>query len=173
MATRKKIVIIDGYNVIHRAPALEKQLDTALQMAREGLINYCRQWLSAKRDVSEMLVVFDGDSSVTGENRPSAPGIRSVYTRTGESADDRVLSMVRGLQDGTQCLVVSDDNYITTNASSLGAAVMKSSDFLTVLSRHGSNIKSAISPHMDKTGLSPAEKRKINNSLIEEWGLGT
>ena len=43
-------VILDGYNVIHALPALERQLDRGLEAAREALVSLCRSYQSRRGD---------------------------------------------------------------------------------------------------------------------------
>ena len=90
---QKRIIIIDGYNVVHRIPRWAEQLDASLERGREALLIYCRRWMQTRGDVWLFVVVFDGDSEVTAAHSSAGPGVRVLYTQTGETADDRILEL--------------------------------------------------------------------------------
>ena len=73
---QKQIMILDGYNLLHRLPHWAKRLDESLEQGREALLGYCRRWMSTRGDVWLFCVVFDGDSSVSGGLRSAGKGIR-------------------------------------------------------------------------------------------------
>jgi len=130
---KKKIMIIDGYNVIHRIPELSKRLSNSLESAREGLISYCKKWRMTRRDISECYVVFDGDSSVLGARSQVARGIRVVCTKTKESADDRILNLIEQGHGTGEYVVVSDDNKVCQGSRRLDAKVISVSEFYGTL----------------------------------------
>lgn len=167
---KKRIIIIDGYNVIHKDAALKKQLDISLAHARKGLVEFCLRWLSVRGDVSEFWIIFDGDSSVMQWPGVSSRGVRVVFTRTKEDADDRILSLLRDAGDNAEYVVISSDNYVSGNARQLGARIMPVSDFFCT---GGSKRKSFLKReyHAAHDDLSPAEERMINESLRKEWGI--
>lgn len=130
---RKRIMILDAYNILHRLPAWKPLLEVSLEGARETLLNYCRRWMMQRGDVWLFVVVFDGDSSVAGGHSSAGPGVRVVYSPSGQAADDRILEILREFGERFDYVVVSDDRYVTGKAVQLGAAVMTSSAFGAVL----------------------------------------
>lgn len=162
-------IILDAYNIIHCVPQLEKHLSTSLEEARSALVRYCIGWLVERRDVSEFRVVFDGDSSVIGSSRESSPGIRVEYTRTGETADDRIMRIVED-RSGGRCTVVSNDMELARNCKDMGAAIMTVSAFYSTR-QSGQRRHRVSSDTGDDKNLSAAEKDAINNMLKKEWGL--
>lgn len=110
------VIIVDGYNVIHRVPRLERLVEASLENSRAALLRYCSEWRTRRREVSAFYVVFDGDSSVTDGGTVSAPGVRAVFTHTGETADTRILNMLERAGRRDRYTVVSDDNEVRTYA---------------------------------------------------------
>lgn len=166
---KKRIVIIDGYNAIHRVTELRNRLEKSLASAREGLVEYCSRWLSARRDFSEFMIVFDGDSSVMPSDSGGC-GVRVIFTRTKEEADDRILTLVKDGCGNAALLVVSSDNYVSGNAKRHGARTMSVSDFFGMMTAGRKSFAKQDGFDGCKR-LSPAEERKINESLKKEWGL--
>jgi predicted RNA-binding protein with PIN domain len=126
-------MILDAYNILHRLPAWKPLLEVSLAGARETLLNYCRRWIMQRGDVWLFVVVFDGDSSVVGAHSSAGPGVRVVYSPTGQAADDRILEVLREFGEKFDYVVVSDDRYVTGKAVQLGATAMTSSAFGAVL----------------------------------------
>ena len=167
---KRTIAIIDGYNVIHRSSSMRRLLEKSLAAARKGLLDYCGRWLGSHGEVSDCLVVFDGDSSVMPGGSVGGLSVRAVFTRTKEDADDRILDIVRESPRDCRYLVVSSDNIVSGNARGLGAKVMSADDFLKMPAgrRPGRGLKIDA---RDEAELSPVQEREINESLRREWGL--
>ena len=165
---RKTVYILDGYNLIHRVPRWRKQLDISLERARESLLAYCRNWTTTRGDAWLFYVVFDGDCGITGGGTYGGRGIRVVYSRHGESADDRILKIIHENGDGFKYVVVSDDRYVFGNARRLEADIMSASEFSAVLDRH-ENTEPASGAESDK--LPSHEADAITRSLMKEWNV--
>ena len=168
---RKTIYIIDGYNVIHRVPRLRNTLARGLEPARRALLRYCSDWMRRRGDVWKFYVVFDGDSSVTGSHRQITPAVYAVFSRTGETADERIIEIVR--EQGADCrfVVVSDDNFVSGTAKQCDAEHMTTTRFLEVLTVPTGGPAAQREQEESKQGLSPSEEHRINESLKREWGL--
>ena len=171
----KNIYILDGYNLIHRIPRWKDQLNVSLERGREALLTYCRQWMQARGDVWLFYVVFDGDSTVTASQSSAGPGIRVIYSRTGETADDRILDIVYEFGDKCHYVVVSDDNYVSRNAKGLSADVMSVNEFAAVLSKKstigGSKKRGSTAGSGGDDKLSAQDEKSITESLMREWNV--
>ena len=161
-------VIVDGYNVIHQSSRLRPLLDRNLESARNGLIVQCSAWLSGKRHVRELVIVFDGDSAAAPYSSPPVSHVKVLYSRTGEKADDRILSLLKACPEAGECVIVSEDNDITQPAKQLGACVLSAREFLESPPRHQ---KQGQVSDDAKTGLSPADVKSLNDDLRREWGI--
>lgn len=169
MGTRR-VVVLDGYNVIHRVPELARHMESSLEAARNALIAICAEWLATRRDVSRFFVVFDGDSAVPGNMSSPHSGIQVLFTPTGETADERILRVVEVCGDQRRYLVVSDDNYVTRLSGRLDARVMSVSQFFRTVrgTRRRRAVRSDFAP---ARGLTPIEQARINRELERRWGL--
>ena len=167
----KNTIIVDGYNAIHRSAHLERLLGRSLEAAREGLVAYCAEWISRRGDAEQFIVVFDGDSSVVGGSILGRPGIKVIYTATGESADDRILDIIRRVPDpGRRYVVVSDDNSVSGSARAMKMRAMQVSEFVSVLRAPASKAP-ANSRDDDERPLSRAEQEELNRDLRKVWGI--
>jgi len=156
-----KLLILDGYNVIHKIPQVAAQLNTSLEQARLSLSNFILTWKKQHAYNGNICIVFDGkDGSIS--NSQSLSGIKCVYTNTKQEADDRIISMVKNSQNSKTITVVSNDNYVTNNCKAHGA-VVKAVQFLLQPSKSRAS-------QPDKN-IDPATKKDINDYLRKEWGL--
>lgn len=164
-----RILIIDGYNVIHRAPEFQAQLRNSLEAAREGLLRYCGMWRDTRGDFAELHVVFDGDSTVGGLDNRMVRGVQITYTRTKEDADDRIRRMLDASPRGCKCVVVTDDGELASAVRSRGGGLMSSTEFANVLCRQK---RAARDEEQDeaKSPLSQADEKRINADLKRVWG---
>jgi predicted RNA-binding protein with PIN domain len=165
---RLKLILLDGYNVVHAVPSLARLAERGLDLAREGLVRRCAERAAARRDGTQFCVVFDGDSEVQGVRRGAAPAVDVVFSRTGETADERILALVDAQAAGTDCTVVSNDAYVTGQARLRRAAV------LSVEAWGGEGARRRVPTAPDrgdaKNGISPGVERAITDELRDLWG---
>ncbi len=168
---QKQIMILDGYNLLHKLPHWAKQLDVSLEQGREALLGYCRRWMSTRGDVWLFCVVFDGDSSVSGGLRTAGSGIRVFFSRSGQTADDRLLAIVDEFGPAFAYTVVSDDRYVQEKARLLGASVMSCERFALRLDgeRQGARRRQRREEHHEQK-VSGAEAASITDELRRLWG---
>ena len=162
-------MVVDGYNVIHRVPRFRKLMDVSLESARKALLQYCAEWITMRNDVWQFCVVFDGDSSVADSYGQTARGVRVLYSRSKEAADDKIIALME--QRGKTCryVVVTDDNRVLAGAKERNAATMSSATFASVLAQQRRGIRGNVSG--DDKELPPRERKKINDELKKVWGI--
>jgi len=118
--------LVDGYNVIRRAPELAARERESLQAGREAL---CRLLSTAARlSGDRFTVVFDGDRG--GGSLPGGLGVHVVFSSNRESADQL---LARRATAGVT--VVSSDREVRQTASRAGAITVTADDFLARLRR--------------------------------------
>ncbi len=122
-------VILDGYNVIHALPDLARQLDRSLEAARAALLNLCGAYRARRGDVERLCVVFDGSDAEAGGPREHQQGVTMLFSRQGEEADERILSLIRAGGSRGRFVVVSNDTEVSNNARALGAQVLSAATF--------------------------------------------
>jgi predicted RNA-binding protein with PIN domain len=167
----KRTVIVDAYNTIHQVPRLRRRLEKSLNEARETLIRQCGALLAARRDVGAFKLVFDGDSSVPGPRVHMVSGVQTVYTKSGESADERIVAMVRDAMIPSACLVVTADREVAAGAEAHGAVVMPPQAFFEEAASDPTPAGRGGADGSDKPELTGALAKSINDQLRKEWGI--
>jgi len=166
VSARCKTFIVDGYNVIRRVPAWRALFAKNVDAARRALLQYCREWRAGRRDVEQVIVVFDGDSSVGFVKQARIPGVRTLFTKTGEEADQRIILLVSRSEAPSEISVVSDDGEVIKAARSHRAMTMSAKEF------HDSRCRQRSAPETsDKVQLTPGEKDEINEMVKRAYGI--
>jgi len=116
-------IIIDGYNLVRQSSSFSAFDRQDIQLGRETLI----QALVAYKRIKghKITVVFDGTNApLFSQSRDQIKGIRILFSRSGESADDVIKRMAS--KEREKALIVSSDLDIVGFASSKGCATISS-----------------------------------------------
>jgi len=164
-----KRILVDGYNVIRRTPRWNDLFRRDMAEARSALLQHCATMKARHRDISEIVVIFDGDSSVASHPAPNAPGVRAIFTSTGVEADERIVEAVRS---GTprETLVVSDDAEVIGKSRRLGASVASAAQFQQGAIAHRGSTKPKPKVPDAKSDLTPSQEREINAEMRRTFG---
>ncbi len=120
-------IIIDGYNLIGVDHG-----DLAVQ--REGLIRLLAEYRKIRGH--DITVVFDGwKSGRRIEERLNSGGIKVVYSRLGEKADDVIARII--CTEKREWVVVSSDREIVLRAWSCGSVPVPSEKFRSLVEDPG------------------------------------
>ena len=123
------LYIVDGYNVILSRKAFTDK--RSLEEARTYLVRLIDSY--ASRKMIDVIVVWDGEGNHLSD-RSGGSRIKVIYTRTNQSADSKIVSMLESKTVRKRAIVVSDDRrHITTIAGNLGVKSIKVSEFLNLL----------------------------------------
>jgi predicted RNA-binding protein with PIN domain len=121
------LIIIDGYNLIHRTPALKPGGDRTLEQARDKLLNLL-SWAFGAGD-ARFIVVFDGAERGGREQHSDRVEVR--FSRPPASADDEIRGLVEDRVDRVDRLtVVTADLEVARHARAMGADIALSDLFL-------------------------------------------
>jgi predicted RNA-binding protein with PIN domain len=164
----KKLLIIDGYNVIHRIPELKPSLEAGLENARTRLALQVSAW-NHDHPAYECVIVFDGDESVSGGGESFLAGVRCVFSRKAHGADARIVGFVR--ESGGRAAditVVSDDNFVGNNCRAHGASVQPASFIMT---RKAPPAKRQADIAAGGKGLDRKAAAEIDRELRKKFGL--
>jgi len=113
LALPKAHLVVDGYNVTKRGFG-----DMSLEQQRKRLVTGLGGIAAQTGD--EVTVVFDGAERVLG--LPPAPrGVRVLFSRKGETADELIRRLVRAEPPGRPVLVVSSDREVAEGVRRHGA----------------------------------------------------
>ena len=158
-------LVLDGYNVIHGVPELQRRLDQSLEAARAALIDMCQVYKARRGDVGRVYVVFDGDETVGLRPAVDRGGVTVLFTSRKEEADDRIIGLIRTDAGKSRFVIVSDDNYIFNNARAQGARVMAVAEFYAQSKPPAGAARSAPRDAAgDKTALSARDAQQITDA---------
>lgn len=165
------VLLVDGYNVIHCVPRLERILDEqSLHRSREALLQHCGAWIHRRRDIDRCYVVFDGSDDVLPARDTSVAGVRAVYSRTGESADHRIRTMLDRADRRDSHTVVSDDKEVRSYARARRMQWMSTADFCRQRTAGTGPARDNDTPAEEKL-LSPGDAAAINAELRRHYGI--
>ena len=147
------VIIVDGYNLIHRTPALRPGPDRTLRQSREKLVNLLA-WAFGHGD-ARFIVVFDGAELPGVNERGGRIDVR--YSRPPRKADDDIRLIVEDqVERADRVTVVTADLEVARHARAMGADVALSDLFLG----------SVLGPGHTGPGEKPTT---ISKKELEEW----
>ncbi|GLI03103.1 NYN domain-containing protein [Phytohabitans aurantiacus] len=127
LALPRAHLVVDGYNVTKRGFG-----EMSLEQQRKRLITGLGGIAAQTGD--EVTVVFDGAERVHG--LPPAPrGVRVLFSRKGETADELIRRLVRAEPTGRPVVVVSSDREVADGVRRHGAYPLGADALLRRLSR--------------------------------------
>lgn len=142
-ATRKKSVIIDGYNLIYAWDDLKELADFSLEKARETLIDILSNYVAYTK--TEVILVFDAYLVKTADAREfERDGLRVVYTKQDQTADAFIERLMFELGPNYDIKVVTGDQLIQFSAVRSGILRTTANEFKDELISVGNEITSFI-----------------------------
>ncbi|MGW5673442.1 NYN domain-containing protein, partial [Micromonospora sp. NPDC003776] len=127
LALPKAHLVVDGYNVTKRGFG-----EMSLEQQRTRLISGLGGIAAQTGD--EVTVVFDGAERIHG--LPPAPrGVRVLFSRKGETADELIRRLVRAEPAGRPVVVVSSDREVADGVRRHGAYPLGADSLLRRLAR--------------------------------------
>jgi predicted RNA-binding protein with PIN domain len=153
--------ILDGYNVIYKISQLRHHLEISLEDARTALASFVLTWCRTHNHKGSITIIFDGRDGIINSNQ-SLCGIKCIFTKTKQEADDIIISIVRNSQNKKEITVVSDDNYVSNNCKAHGAQV-RPADFLTQPTAQGST--------QDEKAIDSKTEHEITDWLKKQYGM--
>ncbi|MCU7725689.1 NYN domain-containing protein [Actinoplanes sp. KI2] len=127
LALPRAHLIVDGYNVTKRGFA-----EMSLEQQRKRLITGLGGIAAQTGD--EVTVVFDGAERVHGLP-PTPRGVRVLFSRKGDTADELVRQLVRAEPAGRPIVVISSDREVADGVRRHGAYPMGADSLLRRLAR--------------------------------------
>ena len=113
-------ILVDGYNVIKRAPSFQAARAQSLAAARTQLITLLRN--RYRHTPHQVIVVFDGNERF--EQTSNEQRIRIIYSRHGETADSVIARLaIHARSEGREVEMYSDDIEVQQSVTSQGGMV--------------------------------------------------
>jgi uncharacterized protein len=92
----REILIVDGYNIIGDWPELRERKAESLELARDQLLDDLKEYKAITgRDV---IVVFDAYLTRGGQTEETIGGIKILYSKENETADELIERLVYGYE---------------------------------------------------------------------------
>jgi predicted RNA-binding protein with PIN domain len=120
-----KVLIVDGYNAIHKIPEVDDLLDESLEDARNAITDLAKEYQRRHGGIAEVHVVFDGRDEYRGFS--SIRG-NQVFSGTGEG-DKSIIHLAQDKSKNFHVIVVSDDNRVGNSSRAAGATVISVKKF--------------------------------------------
>ncbi len=127
LALPRAHLVVDGYNVTKRGFG-----EMSLEQQRKRLITGLGGIAAQTGD--EVTVVFDGAERIHGLP-PTPRGVRVLFSRKGETADELIRRLVRAEPPGRPVVVVSSDREVADGVRRHGAYPLGADSLLRRLSR--------------------------------------
>lgn len=161
------MLLIDGYNLLF-AMVRGDHARFDVDVEREHLISLLQRY---KRKKGACIVaVFDGNhftqSMLIGDSTVR-DGIKIIFTRSGESADDRIVEIVAKERDRKGIKVVTSDRAIVNAVEKLGSQTVSSQSFGAQLYRELDEPVCENPRDPKASGISPAEAK----SWLKKFGI--
>ena len=121
-------LLVDGYNVTKAGYG-----DVSLEAQRRRLL--AGLGALAARTGAEVTVVFDGSERALPVAVPAPRGVRLLFSREGETADEVLRRIARHEPPGRSVVVVSSDREVADGVRAAGARPVPSSALLRLLGR--------------------------------------
>ncbi|WP_165046280.1 MULTISPECIES: NYN domain-containing protein [unclassified Adlercreutzia] len=158
--SRKKLLIVDGYNVLRSGSRYKPvsrdhpdYTDDAFNIARERLINDVVNYTG--RDTSAIIVFDGGDNEFSDRKSQTVGGVRIVFSPTGQTADKVIEKLAHDARErGVETLVVSSDATIQDTVFGGGVDRMSANGFSHEVSMYYADARLDETPKV-------AEKRTI------------
>jgi predicted RNA-binding protein with PIN domain len=161
------LLLLDGYNVIHKIESLEKELRQGLQNARQKLAFFLLDWKKRKNFKGKLAVVFDGQSENFLDVNETIGDVKFYYSYKDSDADNHIIAILKKDKKPSRIIVITDDNYIRNHCKIYGAQV-KPVSFL--IQKERKKNQTPVTSGDDKH-ISIHDVHDINAYLKQKWGV--
>lgn len=154
-------LLVDGYNLIGLNKSLSSKVN--LQSLREDLLN--KLSLYKKSKIHKITVVFDGShSDNTCRTIENIYGIKVIYSKQNETADDIIKEIVENSENPGEILVVTSDNELKNAVRVEGVSITGSDTLAKRLKSYNQSDKHlSKSEYMEKYIKGYNEEEDISN----------
>lgn len=155
-----RLIVLDGYNIVHRSPQLKPGPGRSLREAREKLVNLL-SWMMGS-EAARFVVVWDGAEGGGRDERSGRIEVR--FSRPPEKADDLIRRIVETeIERVDRVTVVTADLEVARHARAMGADVSISDLFLA-------SALGAGGPGGEEGGAAEPEKpASLSKAEVEAW----
>ena len=135
----RRLIILDGYNLIFAWDTLTEVAAYSLEKARETLLDILASYSAYTK--TELMLVFDAYRVPDGAGSDFVKdGIRVVYTKQFQTADAYIEKLIHDLGPDYSIRVVSGDYLLQISAVTAGVSRMPPKEFIAEIARVESEI---------------------------------
>jgi predicted RNA-binding protein with PIN domain len=164
----KQIMLLDGYNIMHRLPQILSKRGASLEQRRNALAAFIAQWKKDHNYKGSMYLVFDGNNNqIKTLEQSISSGIKYIYSDQKEEADDKIISIIRNAKHPENITVISDDNFIANNVRSYGAYMKP----VAYLIKARKKINAAKHKGESEKKIDAATANRITDHMKKVWGV--
>ena len=139
----KRMLIIDGYNVIYSWESLKELADFSLEKARDTLMDILSNYVAFTK--TELILVFDAYLVKDGRGTDMIKdGYRVVFTKEDQTADTFIEQLMHELGPNYNIKVVTGDRLVQFSAVHSGILRMTSREFEEDVIKTGNEITAFI-----------------------------
>ena len=127
-APKKKMYIVDGYNVIHSWQSLKEAAKMDLEKAREILMDTLSNYVAFTK--TELVLVFDAYLVKYGEGSETLKeGYKVIFTKENQTADAYIEKMMSAIGPNYNITVITGDRLVQYSAVHSGILRMTAKEF--------------------------------------------
>jgi len=149
-------IIIDAWNVIWKIPEISELIPDDLAQARTKFNIAIKIYFQNKKSVYK--IIYDGQPGIIS-SKNEFKGQDIQFSKNPQSADQKILSVLRLQKNPSQWTIVSSDRELSGRAKSLGVKVISSEEFILKLR------KSRIQINEDSKKNNP----NLSKNEINDW----
>lgn len=139
----RRMVILDGYNLIYSWESLKELADFSLEKARDALMDLLASYVAYTK--TDLLLVFDAYLVKEGEGSEfMRDGFRVVYTKQDQTADAYIERVMHELGPDYSIRMVTGDKLLQYSAVHSGIARMTAKEFEDEVIKVGNEINEFI-----------------------------
>ena len=139
IAPQRRMVIVDGYNVIYSWDNLKALANVSLEEARDALMDILSNYVAYTK--TELVLVFDAYLVKDGKGSDfTRDGFRVVFTKEDQTADTYIEKMMAELGPNYHIRVVTGDRLVQNSAVVSGISRMTTKEFESEIAMIGKEI---------------------------------
>ncbi len=155
-------LIVDGYNIIHAIPELERACDRSLEHARLALEELLRVYQRSARSIERIYVIYDSKGPL-GYQMEDHGLVKKIFVHAKQNADGEIVALLKNATSPARIAVLSEDNFVINHTRTMGARLLPLEEFIRKVSR----------PHTPKrsSSLDRDTIHEINRELRKHYGI--
>ena len=165
----RKVLLVDGYNILHAWPELYHEAGTSLESARERLVGILQEYQGYSGQ--EIILVFDSHMKPGDRQHHQEGKLQLVYTRRFETADQYIERTADKLADDprVQLRVATSDALEQIVVLGRGAVRMSARELWEEVQGFRSDGRKHMQGAVNKDALESRLEEPLRAALSKLW----